>query len=449
MNGNDWMEQVHWPQAVRTAIGTLEGLGHECWAVGGCVRDAALSAQPHDWDLTTAALPEEISAAFAGYSQNLAGVRHGTVGVLLDGQMLEITTYRVDGAYSDARHPDGVSFTRSLREDLARRDFTINAMAMHPEKGLFDPFGGLSDLREGLLRAVGEPDKRMQEDALRILRGLRFISRLGFRAEPRTETAFRENRALLGHISAERIAAELTGMLVGEHVYEVLLSYPDVIGTVLPEVQPAAGFDQHTPYHLYDVWGHTALAVQSVEPEPLLRWVMLLHDIGKPGRFTMDAQGVGHFKGHAILSAEMAENILRRLKFPRRFIEEAVPLIRWHDVNIPAEEKPLRRWMAKLGEEQLLRLWQIKRADNLAQNRAKSDRTGEIDTLEAMTRKLIGEQPCLRVKDLAVSGSDLINLGMQPGPQIGQTLERLLQAVIDGDVRNEREELLGCLMKNE
>lgn len=443
-----WMKQLHWPQPVRTAVRTLEELGYECWAVGGCVRDAALLRQPHDWDLTTSALPQEISAAFPGCTQNTAGMKHGTIGVLLDGQMLEITTYRVDGAYTDARHPDGVSFTRSLREDLARRDFTINAMALHPEKGLFDPFGGLSDLREGRLRAVGEPDKRMQDDALRILRGLRFMSRLGFQADARTEDAFRENRALLGHISAERISAELTGILVGEHVYEVLTSYPDVIGTVLPEVQPMAGFDQHTPYHLYDVWGHTALAVQSVPAEPLLRWVMLLHDIGKPGRFTMDEHGVGHFKGHAILSAEMAEDILRRMKMPRRFIGEAVPLIRWHDLNIPAEVKPLRRWMARLGEEQLLRLWQVKRADNLAQNRAKSDRTEELNALEALSIELIAEQPCLEVKDLAVSGKDLLSLGMQPGPEIGRTLQRLLQAVLDGETENDRETLLRLVRGN-
>lgn len=437
-----FIESVRWPEPVLQAIRMLEARGYECWAVGGCVRDIAMGLLPHDWDLTTSALPEEISAIFTGCTQNTAGMKHGTVGVLLDGQMLEITTYRMDGAYSDSRHPDGVSFTRSLREDLARRDFTINAMALHPSRGFYDPFSGLSDLQAHLLRAVGKPDKRMREDALRILRGLRFLSRLGFTADLPTAAAFRENRTLLDHISAERIAAELTGMLCGEHIREVLLAYPEVIGTVLPEIRPMVGFKQHTPYHLYDVWGHTALAVQSIKPEPLLRWVMLLHDIGKPSMFTMDEKGVGHFKGHAAVSAPMAENILKRLKMPGRFIEEAIPLIRWHDLNLPAERKPLLRWMAKLGEEQLLRLWQVKRADNLAQNQAVSDRTEEIGQLEEMTKNLIAEGHCLRVSNLAVDGNDLIQLGIKPGPEIGRILKELLRLVLEEETENRRDVLL-------
>ncbi len=436
------LDALCWPESVLTAIRALEDAGEECWAVGGCVRDAALGLTPHDWDLTTSALPEKICAVFSGHSLNTAGMKHGTVGVLLDGQMLEITTYRVDGAYSDARHPDGVSFTPSLREDLARRDFTINAMAMHPVKGFFDPFDGLSDLQAHFLRAVGDPDRRMREDALRILRGLRFLSRLGFEAEEKTAAAFRNNQALLSQISAERITAELTGMLCGEHIRAVLLSYPDIIGTVLPEIRPMVGFAQHTPYHLYDVWEHTARAVESVPPEPLLRWVMLLHDTGKPGSFTMDEKGIGHFKGHAVLSTSMSEEIFRRLKLPGRFTAQALPLIRWHDVNLPAERKPLLRWMAKLGEEQLLRLWQIKRADNLAQNMAKSNRMDEIARLEEMTRALIREGHCLRVSDLAVNGDDLIRLGIPPGPEIGEMLRWLLQAVIDEEAENRKDALL-------
>lgn len=440
-------EKVRWPGPVLQAVRTLELHGHECWAVGGCVRDAALGLQPHDWDLTTSALPEETVSAFSGYIKNTAGIKHGTVGVLLDGQMLEITTYRIDGAYTDSRHPDSISFTRSLREDLARRDFTINAMAMHPAKGLYDPFDGFSDLQAHFLRAVGEPDKRMQEDALRILRGLRFLSQLRFEADAETAAAFQKNRALLEHISMERISAELTKMLCGEHIRKVLLAYPDVIGAVLPEIQPMVGFEQHTPYHLYDVWGHTALAVQSIAAEPLLRWVMLLHDIGKPGMFAMDEQGIGHFKGHAALSAAMSENILKRMKLPNRFIEQAVPLIRWHDLNLPAERKPLLRWMAKLGEEQLLRLWQIKRADNLAQNQAKSNRMEEINRLEAMTHSLIAEGHCLRISDLAVNGADLIQLGIQPGPEIGEMLRWLLQLVIEEEIKNQRDILLEAIRK--
>lgn len=432
-----------WPGPVLKAIAVLEGKGFECYAVGGCVRDAALGETPHDWDLTTSALPEEISAAFAGLSQNLAGAKHGTVGVLVDGQMLEMTTYRVDGSYTDARHPDGVAFTRSLKEDLARRDFTINAMALHPEKGLFDPYGGMNDLQNGILRAVGDPLKRMQEDALRILRGLRFMSRLRFHPDDATEAAFFKCAPLLQKISNERVYVELTGILIGAGVREVLTRYSDVLGTVLPEILPCCGFDQYTRYHLYDVWGHIAAAVEAVRPEPLLRWVMLLHDIGKPGRFVPDEAGVGHFKGHAALSAAMAEMILRRLTMPAQMIKDAVTLIRWHDAKVTAEPASIRRWMAMLGEEQFLRLLEVKRADNLAQNRAVSDRQPEIAEIRQRALTIIGEHPCLTLGKLAIGGKELTALGVKNGPELGRVLNLLLDRVIEGSLPNERDALTG------
>ena len=430
-----------WPEPVKKAIRTLEAAGWECWAVGGCVRDAAMGLAPHDWDLASSAPPEAVIAAFPGCSVNRMGMRHGTVGVLLDGQMLEITTFRREEGYSDFRHPDGVTFTGSLREDLSRRDFTVNAMALHPSLGFYDPFGGLSDLKERRLRAVGSPVERMQEDPLRILRGLRFIARLGLAPDRETAAAFRSCCPMLGRISRERVYAELTGMLCGEKVLEALLGFPEVLAAAIPELAPLIGFDQHTPYHLYDVWGHTARAVAAIPAKPLLRWVMLLHDIGKPGRFTLDKTGTGHFKGHAALSAAMAEEILLRLAMPGAERKKAVQLIRWHDAPVRPERAHLAFWLRTLPKEQFFRLLAVKRADNAAQNREVSDRSAELDRLEAAARDFLAGNPPLSPKDLAVTGRDLMPLGFS-GPELGAALRRLTAGSARGDFPNEKAALL-------
>ena len=325
------------------AIERLRAAGHEAWIVGGCVRDVLLGRTPTDYDLTTSALPEETEAVFAGERLIETGLQHGTVTVLLEGVPLEITTYRVDGGYTDARHPDGVTFTRSLREDAARRDFTINAMAYAPGEGLQDFFGGQADLSAGVIRAVGEADRRFQEDALRILRAIRFASVLGFELDPETDAAGRRNAPLLQKISVERVFVELSKLLCGPGAGKILRAYPDILGVVLPELTPTVGFAQHNVHHCYDVYTHTAVAVDHVPPEVTLRLAALFHDLGKPATFSMGEDGQGHFYGHPKVSAALAEQILLRLRAPKRLREEVVRLVEVHDWPLSTEPRLIRR----------------------------------------------------------------------------------------------------------
>ena len=301
------------PENVQAVLKTLESAGHEAWCVGGCVRDALLGRSPGDWDVTTSAQPEETLGVFG--PQGLpTGLRHGTVTVKTPEGPVEVTTYRVDGAYRDHRRPESVAFTRSLDEDLARRDFTANAMARNLRGELRDPFGGREDLRRGILRCVGDPDRRFQEDALRILRGLRFAAALGLEIEPGTASAIRRNREGLADIAAERIQTEFFKLLPGKRAAEVLRGYPEVFGVFWPELLPMVGFDQRNRHHCYDVWEHTLRALAASPEDLVLRCAMLLHDVGKPDSFTLDEQGVGHFYGHPAVSRELADRMLRRLK---------------------------------------------------------------------------------------------------------------------------------------
>ena len=300
------------PEEVQAILGRLESAGYEAWCVGGAVRDALLGLEPGDWDVTTSAPPETVLSLFAPRALP-TGLQHGTVTVG-GGHGVEVTTFRRDGDYLDNRHPDHVEFTSSLTEDLARRDFTINAIAANLQGELSDPFGGRGDLTTQVIRAVGDPEKRFREDALRILRGLRFASRLGFAIASDTAAAIHQCAPLLQNIAPERIQVELTGILCGGHVLEILLEYPDVLGVFMPEILPCVGFDQHSVYHCYDVWSHTAYAVSAVKPVPVLRYAMLFHDIGKPETFAMDEEGRGHFYGHWRHSVPLAEAILNRLR---------------------------------------------------------------------------------------------------------------------------------------
>ena len=433
------------PENVQFVLRALEAAGHEAWCVGGCVRDALLDGgrTPEDWDAATSARPEETMAVFGSRAEP-TGLKHGTVTVRTEGGPVEVTTCRIDGAYRDGRRPESVAFTRFIDEDLARRDFTVNAMAWNLRGELRDPFGGREDLRRRILRCVGEPERRFQEDALRILRGLRFSAVLGLELEPGTAAALRRSREGLRAVAAERIRTEFFKLLPGRRAAETLREYPEVFGVFWPELLPMVGFDQRNRHHCYDVWEHTLHALEAVPEDPVLRCTMLLHDVGKPGCFTLDENGVGHFYGHPAAGSRMADGMLRRLKCASEFRETVVRLVEWHDKNIPRTDKSIRRALRLLGEADLRRLILVKRADNMGQAPAYRERQGELDRAEEILDRLLAEDACFSLRQLAVKGGDLLALGLS-GPNLGAALEELLGRVVDGDLPNRREALLEYL----
>ena len=435
------------PAGVARALSMMENAGYEAFIVGGCVRDALMGIPPKDYDITTSALPEETKAVFREYRVIETGIQHGTVTVMMEGMPLEITTYRTEGTYSDNRHPDSVSFTTSLREDVARRDFTMNAIAYSPTRGLIDHFGGEADIRAGIIRCVGDPDTRFREDALRMMRGIRFASVLGFRMEDDTAAAIRGNKERIPSVSAERIRVELTKLLCGVNVKNVLMDWWDVLGVVIPEILPMHNFDQKTPYHIYDVWEHTAVAVSETPPVTHLRLSAFLHDIGKPSSFFTDEKGIGHFYGHPAVSAEMAEEILARLKYDNVTRCRVITLVKEHDRIIEPTETAVKRALSRLTPEVFFNLLAIKRADNLAQSPNYRDRLETYEAIEAMAQDILEKNECISVAALAVNGNDLIALGMKPGKEIGEMLSHLLEQVIRGKLENEQEELLSYVKK--
>ena len=470
------------PAPALAAINRLREAGFAAYLVGGCVRDALLGREPGDWDVTTAALPEQTEAVFAGERIIETGLKHGTVTVLLEETdcrdqcahwsrndtnrtvlPLEITTFRTEAGYADHRHPDAVAFTPSLTEDLARRDFTINAMAWAPEdhlirpsvrtgalspqgEGLVDPFGGRADIDSRLIRCVGDPYARFNEDALRILRALRFAAQLGFALDPATAAAAYALRDTLELVSRERIAAELTKLLCGPDARRVLTEYWEILAVPLPELAPMAGLDQRCKYHCWDVLGHSAAAVEAVPPEKLLRWAALLHDVGKPACFTVDESGRGHFHGHAKVGGPLARELLTRLRFDRDTVNRVSALVELHDYPIDppdgSPERAIRKLIGKLGEEDFFRLLDLKRADALAHHPDYRGRTAACDRMEALARELLAQPPCFTAKDLAVNGNDLLALGFPRGPELGKALNALLEKVLSGELPNEREALL-------
>ncbi len=436
---------INFPSPVLAILARLEAHGHEAWAVGGCVRDALLGHAVHDWDLCTSATPDEMLHAFSGWAVRETGLRHGTLTVMLEGAGYEVTTYRVDGAYTDGRRPDTVCFTHSLQEDLARRDLTINAMALHPQAGLVDPFEGVSDLQHKIIRCVGTPALRFAEDELRILRALRFASTLNFSMDPSTADAIHAQCAThaLRHTAPERLLAELLALLPGSGVLNVLLEYPDVLAQFIPEIRATVGFDQHNPYHVYSVWEHIAHAVAAAPPEAEIRLALLLHDIAKPVCFSQDVAGNGHFYGHAQRGKAMATQILQRLHCPGDLTDATARLIGWHDTPLQADPAVVRRWLNRAGEQQFRRLICMHRCDALAKTPSLcAERLGQLDLVECLLNTLLAERACFCLKDLAVNGRDVMAAGIPRGPQVGAALNHLLDAVLDGRLPNERQRLL-------
>lgn len=430
------------PGAVAAVLDRFAACGREAYLVGGCVRDALLGRPLSDYDITTSALPEETEELFRDCRIVETGLRHGTVTVISEGYPLEITTFRTESGYSDLRHPDSVSFTKSLREDLARRDFTVNAMAYSPAEGLKDYFGGREDLGKRCIRCVGEADTRFREDALRILRALRFASVLDFSLEEGTAASIHRNRELLRAVAAERIFAELKKLLCGPGVKRILLEYPDVLGVFLPELLPMVGFDQRTKYHVYDVWTHTAETVARIPADASDRLAALFHDAGKPASFTQDPDGTGHFYGHPAVSLRLADAMLDRLKADNETKKAVLPAVEHHDVPLEATERSMRRALNRFGEEGLARILRLQRADNLAQAPAYRGRQDEITRMETISGELLEKDACFSLRQLAVGGKDLLAEGFAPGPRMGDVLESLLARVLEGSLPNERAALL-------
>ena len=423
------------------ALELLEAAGYEAYLVGGCVRDDMMGIRPHDYDITTNARPEDIKRVFSDFRLVLDGEKHGTVSPVIDGSLIEITTFRADGDYSDGRHPDSVSFSDSLLEDLKRRDFTINAMAWSKRTGLVDPHGGADDLERKTLRAVGEPEERFREDALRILRGMRFASRLGFPLEQKSADAMHKLAPQLELISRERIFTELTGVLQGEHAMRVLSDFHDVLFTVVPELFPLYMCPQKSVYHIYDVWEHTLHVLDTISPRtPLLTWCALLHDCGKPATRIRDRKGYDHYPQHQQVGAGIAERILQSLKVSNAFMKDVCTLVLYHDDVVVADTA--RLLMYHVGQERFEALVSLRRADLLAHDLERVQKS--IDALEGATaryRQALENHECVSLKDLAVNGDDMLALGYQ-GPEIREILERLLIMVLKDEIPNEREVLI-------
>ncbi len=428
------------PEYVEMCIHRLEKAGFAAYAVGGCVRDALLGLIPHDYDLCTAAPPEAIKEIFQDFPLVLAGEKHGTVGVVTEHQVVEITTFRTEGTYADYRHPDRVAFVSHISEDLSRRDFTVNAMAYSPTRGLADPFGGQADLQNRVLRTVGQPEERFREDALRIIRGVRFSVRYGLGPEENTEKAMVALAPLMENLARERVFDELCKLILFITPSQMLRFAP-ILTQLIPELGPTVGFCQHSRFHAYDLFTHTAHTLAAAPQTLPLRWAALLHDIGKVASFTQDEAGEGHFLGHAKVSAQMAEEILRRLKAPTALRERVVFLIEKHMAPLFPERKLLRRRLSQYGEEAVFQLLQLQQADLLG-----TGKTGDgpdYAATEQLLREILAENACLSIKNLAVNGHDLLALGVS-GPALGKLQRQLLALVVEETLPNERSALLAA-----
>lgn len=463
------MFKIDLPEEVEYVIDEIMSAGYEAYLVGGCVRDFIMGVIPKDYDVTTDATPDEVHRVFDNMDVHIidTGIKQGTVTVIRNHVPVEVTTYRTESTYSDNRHPDDVRFSKSLTDDLSRRDFTMNAIAWNPLRGknaevvqmtevdrtgtndgsFVDVFNGIDDIKNNVIQCVGNPRDRFSEDALRIMRALRFASTLDFEIEGETAKAIFDLKDNLNNISRERIQKELEGLICGSAAERILREYANVIAVIIPEIVPMIGLDQCTPYHIYDVWEHSIRVVSGVPGEPVLRLAALFHDIGKPPCFFKDEDGVGHFYGHPEVSAEMAGSIMRRLRFDNETRNKVLTLVRWHDLRPEATEKSVRKALVKVGAELFDEWIAIKRADNLAQAPEITERQDYISEIEEIGHRLIEAEGTMSLKTLNISGKDLMELGVREGPEIGRILNELLADVLEERLTNEKTILIEAAKK--
>lgn len=437
------------PENVKTIITTLENAGFEGYAVGGCVRDTLLHKSPDDWDITTNASPSQVKELFPRTIDT--GIAHGTVTVLIGKETFEVTTYRIDGEYEDSRHPKEVVFTASLLEDLKRRDFTINAMAYNDKSGIVDEFGGIKDLEDKIIRCVGNPKERFTEDALRMMRAVRFSGQLGYEIEFATGQAIKKLAPTLSKISAERICTELTKLMISEHPDYLRKAYElGMTEVFLPEFDATMETEQNNPHHCYSVGEHILHSLLFVRADKVLRFTMLFHDIGKAVTKSVDEKGIDHFYGHGKISADMADSIMKRLRFDNDTRQKVVRLVSYHDLKIKLTPEDVRRAIVKVGEELFPLLLEVKRADFLSQSMFKrEEKEKELQQLEEIYQTIIKNKDCVSIKMLAVTGSDLIAAGMKPGKGIGEALQEMLNLVLKEPSLNTKEYLLSRISRKE
>lgn len=436
--------KIQVPTPVQTIIDCLSKAGYEAYAVGGCIRDSITGAIPNDWDICTSALPETVEKVFDGFHIIETGLQHGTVTLMIDHVGYEITTYRTEGTYSDRRKPDYVEFVTDLREDVKRRDFTINAMAYNDENGLQDYFGGIADLERHIIRCVGDANERFNEDALRILRAMRFAATFDFEIAKETAQAMHDNKALLSYISKERISVELMKLLSGKGASRILREFSDILCEVVPEISPCIGFEQNSPHHTMDVWEHTLSAIDYADSDSVIRLTMLLHDIGKPHTYT-EENGRGHFYGHEEAGAKIANTIIKRLKMSNDILDTVTTLIRYHDSLHSITKKGIKRLLNKIGMDKAQLLTRVAYADMMAHAQDTIDKgKPQLEFVKQMLAEIEENSECYKVTDLAIGGKELIAAGFS-GREIGEKLSHLLEAVIDGEVENKTENLIKYL----
>ena len=436
---------VEVPAPVNYIIQELEKCGHEAYMVGGCVRDSVLGRKPHDYDICTSATPDEILKAFPDEEIIPTGLQHGTVTILINKEPFEVTTYRIDGDYSDNRRPDNVTFTKNLVEDLRRRDFTINAMAYNPKTGLIDPFNGMEDIKYKKIRCVGSAEDRFNEDALRILRAIRFEAQLGFAGLPETMFEIERQYDRLKNISIERINSEFCKIVASEQFCVELVLYPNVFSLFIPELKDLIGFQQNNPYHAYDVFDHTVHAIEKCESDDLVvRLAVFFHDFGKPHSYQDGEDGIRHFKGHGKVSAEITDSIMKRLRFDNETRNNVVELVYYHDATFEVGNKYIKRWLNKIGEIQFRRLLEIRKADIKGQKPDyEESRIEKVNNIENILEEILSEKSCFSLKDLAVNGNDVKEvMKLKEGKDIGYWLNEILKRVIDGELENNKDDLV-------